>query len=104
MEDMKAMKTALANIKKLARDSLVQRYKSKKKPAEELPLDSMEAEADLLEEEMTEDMSTEDECEDEEGKDLGVEIIALGGRKPKMKLEEEAPKPKNRGQFKKKIK
>jgi hypothetical protein len=49
-------------------------------------------------------MSTEDECEDEEGKDLGVEIIALGGRKPKMKLEEEAPKPKNRGQFKKKIK
>lgn len=105
MEDMKAMKTALANIKKLARDSLVQRYKSKQKPAEDLPLDSIEAESDVLEDEMTEDMA---ECEDEEseGGDM-VEIIAMGGRKPKpnIEFEEEAPMPpKNRGRFQKKSK
>lgn len=106
MEDMKAMKAALANIKKLARDSLVQRYKSKNKPAEALPEalsdDSMEAESDLLEEEMTEDMGTGDEHE--ECDELPSEIISLGGRKPKMKFEEEAPKPKNKGRFQKKLK
>lgn len=104
MEDMKAMKTALANIKKLARDSLVQRYKkSKQKPAEVMPEESMEAESDLLEEEMTEDMGSGDEmeeCDDE----LPSEIISLGGRKPAMKFEEEAPKPKNKGRFQKKLK
>jgi hypothetical protein len=106
MDDMKAMKTALANIKKLARDSLVQRYKSKQKPAEDLPLDSMEAESDMLEEEMTEDMG--EDCEDvESGDENMVEIIAMGGRKPKpkMEFEEEAPMPpKNRGRFQKKLK
>jgi TATA-binding protein-associated factor Taf7 len=106
MDDMKAMKTALANIKKLARDSLVQRYKSKQKPAEDLPLDSMEAESDMLEEEMTEDMG--EDCEDvESGDENMVEIIAMGGRKPtpKREFEEEAPMPpKNRGRFQKKLK
>lgn len=105
MEDTKAMKAALANIKKLARDSLVQRYKSKNKPAEALPEalseDSMEADSDLLEEEMTEDMGTGDA---EDCDELPSEIISLGGRKPKMKFEEEAPKPKNKGRFQKKLK
>lgn len=106
MEDMKAMKTALANIKKLARDSLVQRYKSKSKPvAEAPPLESMEAESDLLEKKIIENIGTGDEeLELDASDELPSEIISLGGRKPKMKFEEEAAPPKNRGQFKKKQK
>lgn len=93
MKDHEAMKQALANIKKLARQSVVDRYKAKKsKPAEAPSKPDPDAALELDEDEGDDLPEVEDEPDEAEEK---TELIFMG-RKPKPKAPEalEAPKKK----------
>lgn len=99
MKDGEAMKTALANIKKLAKQSIVERYKKKgAPPPKEAPKALPQDEA--IEEEPAE---LEDEVADGEGdgeEKAHVELIVMAGKRPKSEHMEKAAAevlPKKRG-------
>lgn len=105
METGDAMKVALANIRKLARDSVVEKYrKSKAGPppikAAELPPEIEADEPDVSQE-------LDDSEVDEPESDKETEIIVMAGKKPRSKADNfanmasELPPKRPRGRPKK---
>ena len=88
MKDLEAMKTALANIKKLARSSVVERYKSKSAKAEPKAEAKAEHESESSSDEEVEGEMEDEPMEDEPKHAMTEIIITSGGRRPADKKAE----------------